>query len=77
MVPLAINCWPEPAGNGVMNVNIEYSLQVDFPLLNVEVFIPLGTSEAPQIVAADGTPAFNKKVRSVIGNQGGGKPACI
>jgi hypothetical protein len=27
-MPLTINCWPEEEGNGVMNVNIEYTLQV-------------------------------------------------
>eukprot|EP00953_Heterococcus_sp_UTEX-ZZ885_P010929 6343-Heterococcus_DN1.PRE.1 len=26
-MPLTINCWPEEEGNGVMNVNIEYTLQ--------------------------------------------------
>jgi hypothetical protein len=34
-MPLTINCWPEEEGNGVMNVNIEYTLQVLYSVLKI------------------------------------------
>ncbi|CAM9097389.1 unnamed protein product [Ectocarpus fasciculatus] len=54
MVPIKINCWPEEEARGQMNVSIEYSVEVDIDLHNVEIVIPLGTSESPQILNADG-----------------------
>ena len=39
-----VNCWPEDAGGGKMNVNLEYTLQPQSPpvdLNNVVIAIPL------------------------------------
>lgn len=54
MVPIKINCWPEEEARGQMNVSIEYSVEVDIDLHNVQIIIPLGTSDSPRIVNADG-----------------------
>ena len=54
MIPIKINCWPEEESRGMMNVSIEYSVDVDIDLHNVQIVIPLGTSEAPQILNANG-----------------------
>lgn len=41
-VPLSINCWPSPAGDGTCDVNIEYELEADhLELRDVVVSIPL------------------------------------
>lgn len=54
MVPLIINCWPEDEGDQI-NVNIEYTLQrTSLELHNVEIIVPLGTSDQPHIVSIDG-----------------------
>lgn len=54
MVPLVVNCWPEDEGDQ-FNVNIEYTLQRStLELHNVEITVPLGTTNAPHIVALDG-----------------------
>lgn len=56
LVPLSINCWPEEEGQGRMNVNIEYCLNgANRELHDVNISIPLGTAEAPQIAAIDGS----------------------
>ena len=55
LVPLTINCWPEEEGQGKMNVNIEYELNGNRELHDVNISIPLGTAEGPQIAAIDGT----------------------
>ena len=56
LVPLTINCWPEEEGQGKMNVNIEYNLNgANRELHDVNISIPLGTAEAPQVQAIDGT----------------------
>mmetsp|Transcript_3007 Transcript_3007/g.9371 ORF Transcript_3007/g.9371 Transcript_3007/m.9371 type:complete len:331 (+) Transcript_3007:2-994(+) len=54
LVPFVVNCWPEDEGDSV-NVSIEYTLQrTGLELHNVEIAVPLGTPETPQIVAIDG-----------------------
>ena len=55
LVPLTLNCWPEEEGQGKMNVNIEYQLNGDRELHDVDIIIPLSTSDAPQIASIDGT----------------------
>lgn len=54
MIPIKINCWPEEEARGQMNVSIEYSVEVEIDLHNVQIVIPLGTSDSPQILNADG-----------------------
>lgn len=58
-VPVALTCWPEEVGNGVINVNLEYVLQPSaetLSLRDVTISIPLGASQdAPKVVSCAGT----------------------
>jgi len=61
-VPITINCWPEEEGGGVINVNIEYTLEnEDMELRDVNIQIPLGTTEAPSIISVDGDYKHNSR----------------
>ena len=52
--PITINCWPEAEG-GSINVNIEYELNRPDAVLNdVNILLPLGTTDAPVIESIDG-----------------------
>lgn len=52
--PLTINCWPEDEG-GSINVNIEYEFtRTDLVLTDVNILLPLGTTDAPVIESIDG-----------------------
>ena len=66
LVPLKLNCWPEEESRGRMNVSIEYTMDLKMELHGVRIKIPLGTSDAPSIVAIDGSykhfPAANEMV---------------
>lgn len=56
MVPLTLNCWPEEEGQGKMNISIEYQMNgQNRELHDVNISIPLGTAEPPQVAAVDGT----------------------
>jgi hypothetical protein len=53
--PITVNCWPEDMGDGTMNVNIEYELvRSDITLTNLNILIPLGTTDPPAIESIDG-----------------------
>jgi coatomer subunit delta len=53
--PLSINCWPEDEGDGTINVNIELELtRTDLVLHDVNILLPLGTTDAPAIESIDG-----------------------
>jgi len=53
--PLSINCWPEEDGEGSVNVNIEFELlRSDMNLRDVNILLPLGTTDPPQIEAIEG-----------------------
>lgn len=53
--PLSINCWPEDEGTGSINVNIEMELtRSDLVLTDVNILIPLGTTDPPVIDSIDG-----------------------
>lgn len=55
VAPLTINCWPEEEGSGVINVNIEMELtRKDLVLYDVNILLPLGTTEAPTVSEVDG-----------------------
>ncbi|KAJ1562564.1 Coatomer subunit delta [Cladochytrium tenue] len=57
LMPLSINCWPSPSGNGTCDVNIEYELQVQkLELRNVVIVIPYSASGDPIIHSAEGHP---------------------
>merc|ERR1719515_361276 len=47
-VPLLINCWPTPSGSETF-VNIEYEATDAFDLREVQIYIPVGTSECPAV----------------------------
>lgn len=53
--PITINCWPEDEGSGMINVNIEMEMtRTDLVLQDVNILLPLGTTEAPHIESIDG-----------------------
>eukprot|EP00538_Stauroneis_constricta_P000821 CAMPEP_0119573024 /NCGR_PEP_ID=MMETSP1352-20130426/44912_1 /TAXON_ID=265584 /ORGANISM="Stauroneis constricta, Strain CCMP1120" /LENGTH=538 /DNA_ID=CAMNT_0007622711 /DNA_START=934 /DNA_END=2550 /DNA_ORIENTATION=+ len=53
--PLTINCWPEDEGSGTVNVNIEMELtRTDLVLQDVNILLPLGTTDPPVIAEIDG-----------------------
>jgi coatomer subunit delta len=53
--PLTINCWPEEEGSGMINVNIELELtRKDAVLHDVNILLPLGTTEPPSVQEIDG-----------------------
>jgi coatomer subunit delta len=66
LMPLKINCWPEEESRGNMNVSIEYSMDQALTLQNVQIRIPLGTSEPPNIVSVDGNHRFDPKEGELI-----------
>ena len=55
VAPISINCWPEEDGSGSINVNIEMELtRTDMVLHDVNILLPLGTTDPPAIEAIDG-----------------------
>ncbi len=53
--PLTINCWPDDEGTGTINVNLEFSLnRPDMTLTDVNILVPLGTTDPPVIDEIDG-----------------------
>lgn len=54
-VPLTVNCWPEDEGSGSIQVNIEMELtRPDATLYDVNILLPLGTTDAPSVSEIDG-----------------------
>lgn len=53
--PITVNCWPEDEGSGSINVNIEMELaRTDMVLTDVNILLPLGTTDPPVIESIDG-----------------------
>jgi len=53
--PITINCWPEDEGSGMINVNIEMEMtRSDLVLQDVNILLPLGTTDPPSIENIDG-----------------------
>ena len=53
--PLTINCWPDDEGTGTINVNLEFNLnRPDMTLTDVNILVPLGTTDPPVIDEIDG-----------------------
>jgi hypothetical protein len=53
--PISINCWPEDEGSGRINVSIEMELtRKDLVLHDVNILLPLGTTDVPAIESIDG-----------------------
>ncbi|KAJ2413821.1 coatomer subunit delta, partial [Coemansia sp. IMI 209128] len=60
-IPLTINCWPSPNGNGTVDVNIEYELNdTRLELDNVIVSIPIPHGAQPSISDVDGVYDVNR-----------------
>jgi hypothetical protein len=66
LVPLKINCWPEEEARGLINVNIEYSMEQNLVLHNVVIRIPLGTSNPVSIIAVDGAHKHNAQAGELL-----------
>ncbi|PWY98894.1 hypothetical protein BCV70DRAFT_201679 [Testicularia cyperi] len=60
-LPLSINCWPSPNGEGGCDVNIEYELENEDigELKNVVISIPLPDDAYPSVECPDGSWAVN------------------
>ncbi|KAJ2157311.1 coatomer subunit delta [Coemansia sp. RSA 552] len=60
-IPLTINCWPSPTGNGSVDVNIEYELNnTDLELEDVVVAIPIPPGVQPTVSDVDGVYDVNR-----------------
>ncbi|PIA13780.1 clathrin adaptor, mu subunit [Coemansia reversa NRRL 1564] len=60
-IPLTINCWPSPTGNGNVDVNIEYELNnTKLELKGVVVSIPIPPGTQPTVSDVDGVYEFNR-----------------
>lgn len=69
LIPLKINCWPEEESRGLMNVSIEYSMDVTgLELHDVRITIPLGTQVSPTILSVDGNHKHNASTGELIWN---------
>ncbi|KAI9246502.1 hypothetical protein BDA99DRAFT_527051 [Phascolomyces articulosus] len=65
-VPLTINCWPSPAGDGTCDVNIEYELEADqLELRDVVISIPLPAEPSVTVHSADGSYFVDRQRRSL------------
>ncbi|KAF9116124.1 hypothetical protein BGX27_004707 [Mortierella sp. AM989] len=54
-IPLSINCWPSPSGDGSCDVNIEYQLEnEEMEFKNVSITIPIPQGTAPTVGELDG-----------------------
>ncbi|TDH65551.1 hypothetical protein CCR75_005697 [Bremia lactucae] len=69
MLPLNITCWPEEEGDGQINVSVEYSLDRDMVLENVNVVLPLGGQDAPSVAHVDGLYQHNAAEGSLLWHQ--------
>ncbi|KAL1930083.1 hypothetical protein VTP01DRAFT_1237 [Rhizomucor pusillus] len=63
-VPLSINCWPSPAGDGTCDVNIEYELEAEhLELRDVIISIPLPVEPVATVHNADGNYNIDRQRR--------------
>ncbi len=66
-VPLTLNCWPEEEGQGKMNISIEYQMNgQNRELHDVNISIPLGTAEPPQVASIDGTYRHDPREQRLV-----------
>jgi len=66
-LPLSINCWPSPNGEGGCDVNIEYELENEDlgELRNVVIAIPLPEDSVPSVECPDGSWAVNEDTNNL------------
>ncbi|KAF9365880.1 Coatomer subunit delta [Mortierella sp. NVP85] len=66
-IPLSINCWPSPAGDGTCDVNIEYQLENEnMTFKNVNIIIPLPQGATPTVGEVDGEYAVDHQQHALI-----------
>eukprot|EP00127_Corallochytrium_limacisporum_P002761 Clim_evm5s139 gene=Clim_evmTU5s139 len=66
-VPLLINCWPTPVGDGTCEINIEYELQrTDLQLQNVQVLIPIQGGQPTVNNVEEGEYMFDPRAHGLI-----------
>ncbi|KAF8602948.1 hypothetical protein BDV93DRAFT_607240 [Ceratobasidium sp. AG-I] len=65
-IPLSINCWPSPAGDGTCEVNIEWELEnKELELQDVVISIPLPSGAYPTVSSHTGSWAINPSTHSL------------
>ncbi|EXX69863.1 uncharacterized protein OCT59_005385 [Rhizophagus irregularis] len=66
VIPLSINCWPSPSGDGTFDVNIEYELENDEQeFKDVLISIPLPSGGNPVVGDVDGHYEVNRQARTL------------
>ncbi|KAG0248093.1 Coatomer subunit delta [Mortierella polycephala] len=66
-IPLSINCWPSPAGDGSSDVNIEYQLEnEEMAFKNVNIIIPLPQGATPTVGEVDGEYSVDRQQGALI-----------
>uniref|UniRef100_K3WED7 Coatomer subunit delta n=1 Tax=Globisporangium ultimum (strain ATCC 200006 / CBS 805.95 / DAOM BR144) TaxID=431595 RepID=K3WED7_GLOUD len=68
-LPLNITCWPDKEGNDKLNVTIEYEMQRDMVLDNVNILVPLGSHDAPHVASIDGVYQHNSAEEKLLWHQ--------
>lgn len=61
-IPLSINCWPTPSGDGSCDVNIEYELEneaLEFTDVTITIPIPIGST--PHVGDLEGQYNFDRQ----------------
>ncbi|KAG8716760.1 hypothetical protein FRC08_008850 [Ceratobasidium sp. 394] len=65
-IPLSINCWPSPAGDGTCEVNIEWELEnKELELQDVTISIPLPSGAYPTVASHTGSWTINPSTHSL------------
>ncbi|SNX82149.1 related to coatomer delta subunit (delta-coat protein) [Melanopsichium pennsylvanicum] len=66
-LPLSINCWPSPNGQGGCDVSIEYELENEElgELRSVIIAIPLPEGSVPSVECPDGSWAVNEETNNL------------
>ncbi|KAJ9098971.1 hypothetical protein QFC19_006195 [Naganishia cerealis] len=60
LVPININCWPSPRGDGKCDVNIEYELEAsDMVLQDMKIMIPLPTGAYPEVTSSTSSYTYD------------------
>ncbi|KAF9097129.1 Coatomer subunit delta [Mortierella sp. GBA35] len=66
-IPLSINCWPSPAGDGSSDVNIEYQLEnEEMEFKNVNIIIPIPQGTRPTVGEVDGEYIVDQQQSALI-----------
>ncbi|GHJ84585.1 hypothetical protein NliqN6_0987 [Naganishia liquefaciens] len=67
LVPININCWPSPRGDGKCDVNIEYELEAtDMVLQDMKIMIPLPTDAFPSVASNTSSYTYDSVTSHLI-----------